>query len=140
LQGSVEQLLQTSSGARAGSLRLVSYVMLVPTLLCAVHYGLVHDLATLLQPLPVLQLSLLNALMCTVAPVFLTVCLIARIGAGRSSQRSMLGPVSLLFLGHWILGERISVILPIGTAVVLAGIAVLTRPAKPIVADQVGGR
>ncbi|MGE4071734.1 MAG: DMT family transporter [Lysobacterales bacterium] len=126
--------------ARVGSLRLVSYVMLVSTLLCGIHYALVHDLATLRQPLPVLQLSLLNALMCTVAPVFLTMFAIARIGAGRSSQLSMLGPVSLLFLGHWILGERISLIQLIGTAVVLAGIGVLTSPARPIDADQVGRR
>ncbi|MCB1602709.1 MAG: EamA family transporter, partial [Xanthomonadales bacterium] len=58
----------------------------------------------------------------------------------RSSQLSMLGPVSLLFLGHWILGERISLIQLIGTAVVLAGIAVLTSPARRIDADQVGTR
>ncbi|GMU42860.1 MAG: DMT family transporter [Xanthomonadales bacterium] len=111
---------------RVGSLRLVSWVMLVSSACCLVHYALVHPLRDLAQPLPVLQLSLVNALACTVAPVFLTMFAIVRIGAGRASQLSMLGPVSLLFLGHWLLDERISAVQLAGTAVVLVGIGVLT--------------
>ena len=116
--------------ARIGSLRLVSYVMLVSTACTLVHYLLVHPPRTLLQPAPVLWLSLLNALMCTVAPVFLTMFAIVRIGAGRASQLSMLGPVSLLFLGHWLLDERISALQVAGTAVVLVGIGILTAPRR----------
>lgn len=116
--------------ARVGSLRLVSYVMLVSTLFCALHYLALHPLAQLRQPAAVLQLSLLNALACTVAPVFLTMFAIVRIGAARASQLSMLGPVSLLFLGHWLLDERISVIQLVGTATVLVGIAWLTWPQR----------
>ena len=116
--------------ARVGSLRLVSYVMLVSTGFCLIHYLALHPLSALAQSQPVLQLSLLNALMCTVAPVFLTMFAISRIGAARASQLSMLGPVSLLFLGHWLLDERISLVQIIGTAVVLVGIAVLTAPRR----------
>lgn len=107
---------------RLGSLRLVSYVMLVSTALTALHYLIVHPPAGLLQPLPVLGLSLVNALACTVAPVFLTMAAIERIGAPAASQLSMIGPVSLLFLGHWLLGERITPVQVVGTVVVLAGI------------------
>jgi len=115
--------------ARIGSLRLVSYVMLVSTALCGVHYSLIHSVGDLLaQPRAVLQLSLLNALLCTVAPVFLTMFAIARIGAPRASHLSLLGPVSLLFLGHWILGERITPTQIAGTMVVLVGIGWLTWP------------
>ncbi len=95
--------------ARVGTLRLVSYVMLVSTVCCLVHYLLVHPPRDLLQPLPVLQLSLVNALACTVAPVFLTMFAIARIGAA-----------------------RITVVQLIGTAVVLVGIGVLTAPKAAI--------
>lgn len=116
--------------ARIGSLRLVSYVMLVSTACCLAHYALTHPLRDLAQPPAVLWLSLVNALACTVAPVFLTMFAIARIGAGRASQLSMLGPVSLLFLGHWLLGERISALQVAGTAVVLVGIGVLTAPRR----------
>ena len=116
--------------ARVGSLRLVSYVMLVSTVFCLLHYLAIHPVTDLIQPLPVLQLSLVNALACTVAPVFLTMFAIARIGAARASQLSMLGPVSLLFLGHWLLDERISLVQIGGTAVVLVGIAVLTAPVR----------
>jgi drug/metabolite transporter (DMT)-like permease len=113
--------------ARLGSLRLVSYVMLVSTSLCLVHYLAVHAVADLLQPRAVLALSLLNGLLCTVAPVFLTMFAIARIGAPSASQLSMLGPVSLLFLGHWLLGEDITPTQIAGTLVVLVGIWWLTR-------------
>ncbi len=113
--------------ARLGSLRLVSYVMLVSTSLCLVHYLLVHGVSDLAQPRAVLELSLINGLVCTVAPVFLTMFAIARIGAPSASQLSMLGPVSLLFLGHWLLGESITPTQIAGTAVVLVGIWSLTR-------------
>lgn len=117
--------------ARVGSLRLVSYVMLVSTALCLLHYAALHPLADLAQPRAVIELSLINALMCTVAPVFLTMFAISRIGAAKASQLSMLGPVSLLFLGHWLLDERISLVQILGTGVVLIGIAWLTRPQAP---------
>lgn len=113
--------------ARLGSLRLVSYVMLVSTSLCLIHYLLVHGLTDLKQPRAVLQLSFINGLVCTVAPVFLTMFAIARIGAPSTSQLSMLGPVSLLFLGHWLLGETITLTQILGTLVVLIGIWWLTR-------------
>lgn len=112
--------------ARIGSLRLVSYVMLISTALCLLHYGLVKDWTWPQQNLTVWQLSVINALLCTVAPVFLIMIAVARIGAANVSQLSMLGPVSLLFLGHWLLGEAITPTQLAGTAVVLAGIGWLT--------------
>ncbi len=118
--------------AKVGSLRLVSYVMLVSTLCCFVHYLAVHQASDLWQPRPVLQLSLINALACTVAPVFLTMFAIARIGAARTSQMSMLGPVSLLFLGYWLLDEHLSLTQIAGTAVVLVGIGVLTASPRQV--------
>jgi drug/metabolite transporter (DMT)-like permease len=107
---------------RLGSLRLVSYVMTISTGLTLAHYLLVHPLAGLWQPAPVLGLSVGNALACTVAPVFLTMAAVERIGAPATSQLSMIGPVSLLFLGHWLLGERITAVQVVGTAIVVGGI------------------
>jgi drug/metabolite transporter (DMT)-like permease len=37
--------------------------------------------------------------------------------------------VSLVFLGAWLLGEPITIVQLLGTAVVLGGVLLLTRPA-----------
>jgi drug/metabolite transporter (DMT)-like permease len=74
----------------------------------------------------VLELSLLNALACTVAPVFIFA--ITRIGAARAVIH--IGAV-LIVPGALLLDERIGWVQIGGTAVVLAGIAILTAPSKP---------
>ena len=67
-------------------------------------------------------MSAVNAPLCTVVPVYLTMFAVARIGPSATAQMSMLGPVSLLFLGHWVLGEPITPVQLLGTGVVLAGL------------------
>lgn len=113
--------------ARIGSLRLVSYVMLVSCALVLIHFVLVHDWRTLAhQPMPVWGLSLINALLCTVAPVVMTMIAVNRIGAPRTAHYSMIGPISLIFMGAWILGEPITALQLLGTAVVIAGVMVVS--------------
>lgn len=122
---------------RVGSLRLVAYAMCVSTIACLLQFFLIHPPSMLVQPMPVYGLSLLNALACTVVPVYLTMFAVARIGAGATSQTAMIGPVSLVFFGWWLLGESVTALQLAGTAVVLAGIALLSRvpPAKAPAAD-----
>jgi len=112
---------------RVGPLRLVAYAMCVSTAACLLQFFLIHPPAMLVQPVPVYGLSLLNALACTVVPVYLTMFAVARIGAGATSQTAMIGPVSLVLLGWWLLDERVTALQLAGTAVVLAGIGLLTR-------------
>jgi drug/metabolite transporter (DMT)-like permease len=112
---------------RVGALRLVAYAMCVSTAACLIQFALIHPPAVLMQPAPVYALSIVNALLCTVVPVYLTMFAIVRIGAGSTAQTAMIGPVSLVFLGWWILDEAITPVQLIGTAVVLAGIALLSR-------------
>jgi len=122
---------------RVGSLRLVAYAMCVSTVACLAQFFLIHPPSMLVQPMPVYGLSLLNALACTVVPVYLTMFAIARIGAGATSQTAMIGPVSLVFFGWWLLDEPVTPLQLAGTAVVLVGIALLSRVplAKAPVAD-----
>lgn len=128
---------------RIGSLRLVAYAMCVSGAAIAVHYLLVRDPAQLLRlPAPALWLGLVNAVLCMFLPVTFTMAAVARIGAGGVAQMSMLGPVSLLFLGSLLLGEAITPLQVVGTAVVLGGVVVVTRPAAnsvPIGKDPVVG-
>ena len=115
---------------RVGPLRLVAYAMLTSTAATAVHYLLARDPAHLLQlPAPAYGYALVNAVLCTFAPVTMTMAAVARIGSAATAQLSALGPVSLLFLGGWLLGETVSIVQVVGTAIVLGGILLLARPA-----------
>lgn len=112
---------------RIGALRLVSYAMCVASAACLIQFFILRPAAMLVQPAPVYWLSLVNAIFCTILPVFMTMVAVQRIGAGTASQAGMIGPVSTLFLGALVLGEAITPIQLAGTALVLAGIYMLSR-------------
>ncbi|NMM26476.1 MAG: DMT family transporter [Glaciimonas sp.] len=112
---------------RVGVLRLVAYAMCVSSVACIGQFFLLRPLSMLLQPLPVYALSLVNALFCTVLPVFMTMIAVSRIGAGTTSLAGMVGPVSTLFLAAIILNEPVTGIQLTGTALVLCGMYVLSK-------------
>jgi drug/metabolite transporter (DMT)-like permease len=112
---------------RVGAFRLVAYAMCVSSVACIVQFFLVRPAEMLVQPMPVYGLSLVNAVFCTVFPVLLTMVAVARIGPATTSQAGMIGPVSTLFMGAMILDEPITGIQLAGTALVLAGIYLLSR-------------
>jgi drug/metabolite transporter (DMT)-like permease len=111
---------------RVGSLRLVAYAMCVSGVACVAQFFILRPAALLVQPLPVYGLSLVNAVFCTILPVFLTMAAVQRIGAATASQAGMIGPVSTLFLGFLVLGEPVTAVQLLGTGLVLAGIALLS--------------
>lgn len=112
---------------RVGPMRLVAYAMCVSSIACIVQFLLLRPAAMLAQQGAVYGLSLLNAVLCTVLPVFMTMVAVARIGAPTASQAGMIGPVSTLFMGALILGEPIAGIQLAGTALVLAGIYLVSK-------------
>jgi drug/metabolite transporter (DMT)-like permease len=65
--------------------------------------------------------GLLMGLVCTVFPTFALAEGIDRLGPGPSAILGTVGPVSTLFLAHWVLGEPITVLQVGGTVLVLAG-------------------
>lgn len=111
---------------RIGALRLVSYAMCVASFACIFQFFLLRPASLLVQPAPVYWLSLANGIFCTVFPVFMTMTAVQRIGAPTASQAGMVGPISTLFLGALILGEPITAVQLAGTALVLAGIYMLS--------------
>ena len=117
--------------ARYGSVRLVALAMLVSTGYTAVHYLIAHpshSLAALFVQTPTVWVfSLTNAVFCTVLPVTLLMVAVARLGAGTAAQAGMVGPVATLFLAYAFLGEALTLLQLAGTALVLAGIVVLSR-------------
>ncbi|CAN5205028.1 DMT family transporter [soil metagenome] len=114
---------------RVGAMRLVAYAMCVSSLACIGQFFLLRPVAMLTQPNGVYILSLINAVFCTVLPVFMTMIAVSRIGASTASQAGMVGPVSTLFLAALILDEPISGTQLGGTALVLSGIYLLTKKA-----------
>jgi drug/metabolite transporter (DMT)-like permease len=112
---------------RVGALRLVAYAMCYSTLACVVQFILLRPMSFLIQPDPVYVLSIVNAVFCTVLPVFLTMIAVSRIGAPAAAQAGMIGPVSTLFLGAVLLDEPVTAIQLCGTALVLSGIYLLSK-------------
>ena len=82
------------------------------------------------MPEPVIWLSLLNALACTAVPVLLVMMAIERIGPGLTAQTGMIGPMSTLTMGVFILGEPFNLWIVVGTVLVLAGVFWVTRLPK----------
>jgi drug/metabolite transporter (DMT)-like permease len=109
----------------ASALCYAGYLLLSGELVRRV--GALRLVHMLVQPTEIYGLSLINAVFCTVMPVFLTMIAVSRVGASVTSQAGMIGPVSTLFLGALILGEPITVIQLAGTGLVLTGVYLLSR-------------
>ena len=118
---------------RLGSLRLVGLATTVACLCCIAQFLLLRPLSAALDVAPpVLWLSLINAIGCTVIPVLLVMMAIERIGAGLAAQIGLVGPMSTITMGVVLLGEPFTAWVVAGTALVLAGIYAFSRPAKPV--------
>jgi drug/metabolite transporter (DMT)-like permease len=112
---------------RLGAIRLVGLASTVACLCCILQFVLLRPL-TLEHVAPeVMWLSLINATVCTVAPVLMVMMAIERIGASMTAQTGMVGPISTILMGVLILGEPFTVWVAAGTVLVLAGIYVFTR-------------
>ena len=112
---------------RLGALRLTGLATSVACVLCIAQFALLRPLAALDVAPQVLWLSVLNATVCTFAPVVMVMMAIERIGATLAAQTGMVGPLSTILMGVLILGEPFTTWVAAGTALVLAGIWMLAR-------------
>ena len=112
---------------RLGSLRLVGLATTVACLCCLLQFVLLKPLSAAQVAPEVVWLSLLNATLCTAAPVLMVMMAIERIGASLTAQTGMVGPLSTILMGVVILGEPFTVWVAAGTVLVIAGIFVFTR-------------
>lgn len=111
---------------RIGSMRLVGWASSVACVCCLAQFALLRPLDTVI-PSEVWWLGLLNATACTVAPVWMVMLAIERIGAALTSQTGMVGPLSTLTLGVWVLGEPLNAWIGLGTVLVLGGVYLASR-------------
>jgi drug/metabolite transporter (DMT)-like permease len=119
---------------RVGSTRLTAYAMSVSSIACLIQFFVVHPASMLVQPLGFYGLSVIHATVNTVLPVFMIMAAVSRIGPPLTAQLGMLGPVSVLFLAYWFLGEPVTSWQLAGTGLVLAGVFTLTGKRPPVVA------
>ena len=113
---------------RLGALRLVGCASTLACVLCIGQFFVLRSPEVALAvPATALWLSLLNATACTVAPVLMVMLAIERIGPALAAQVGMLGPMSTLAMAILFLGEPFTSWIAVGTALVLAGVALLAR-------------
>lgn len=116
---------------RLGSLRLVGLATSVACGLCLLQFVILRPLSAADVAPEVIWLSLLNATLCTFAPVLMVMMAIERLGAGLTAQTGMIGPMSTIVMGVLILGEPFNGWIVAGTVLVLAGVFLVTRFGKP---------
>ena len=115
--------------ARVGAVRLTAYASAVAACFCLLHFMIVRPWHSLFgQPADIYWLSLLNGTVCTVLPVLATMMAVQRLGSALASQIGMVGPVSTIVMSLLILGEPMGPWQVAGTAMVMLGVFVVTRP------------
>jgi len=117
---------------RLGALRLAGWATTVACFFCIAQFVALRPLSSAWVAEPVLWLSLLNATACTALPVVMVMMAIERIGPGLTAQVGMIGPMSTLLMGVFILGEPFNAWVLAGTALVLGGVFWVTLPAARV--------
>ena len=112
---------------RLGALRLTGLATTVACVLCIVQFVVLRPMSAFAVAPQVIWLSVLNATVCTFAPVLMVMMAIERIGATLAAQTGMVGPMSTILMGVLILGEPFTVWVAAGTLLVLAGIWLLAK-------------
>jgi drug/metabolite transporter (DMT)-like permease len=117
---------------RLGALRLTGLASTVACAICIAQFLLLRPLSAIHVAAPVLWLSVLNATLCTFAPVLMVMMAIERIGASLTAQAGTIGPLSTILMAVVLLGEPFTAWIAAGTVLVLAGIWMLTRAPRPV--------
>jgi len=120
---------------RLGALRLTGLATTVACLICIGQFFALRPISAMLVPSPVIWLSVLNATLCTFAPVIMVMLAIERIGASLTAQAGTIGPLSTILMAVVLLGEPITMWIVAGTVLVLTGIWLLTRSQQSELAD-----
>lgn len=121
---------------RLGSMRLVGMASCAACCMALLQWWVVYQVSHGEQgsvtqlPWQAWALSLGNATLCTVLPVWLVMRGVQLVGASMASQAGMVGPLSTIWMAAWWLGEPVTWRLMVGTGVVLAGIVILARASQ----------
>ena len=112
---------------RLGALRLTGWATAVACVFCIAQFAVLRPLSAAWVAPEVIGLSLLNATLCTFAPVVMVMMAIERVGATVTAQTGMIGPISTIAMGVTVLGEPLNGWIAAGTLLVLSGVWLLAR-------------
>jgi drug/metabolite transporter (DMT)-like permease len=112
---------------RLGALRLTGLATTVACVLCIAQFFILRPVSAVAVAPQVIWLSVLNATVCTFMPVLMVMMAIERIGATMAAQTGMIGPLSTILMGVFILNEPFTAWVVAGTVLVLAGIWLLAK-------------
>jgi drug/metabolite transporter (DMT)-like permease len=113
---------------RLGSLRLTGLATSVACVFCISQFLILRPISAATEVAPqVIWLSVLNATLCTFAPVLMVMMAIERVGSTLTAQTGMLGPMSTILMGVLLLGEPFTTWVAAGTLLVLGGVWLLAR-------------
>ena len=108
-----------------GAARFTTYIMIVSCIVVLIHFFAQMPAKFFDFDWQVYALGLTLAVFCTVLPTYMVGEAIKRLGASTTSILSSAGPVSVIFLSMFVLGESVTVFHLIGTAVVIFGISLI---------------
>jgi drug/metabolite transporter (DMT)-like permease len=95
--------------------------------LCIAQFLVLRPLSAAVVATPVIWLSVLNAVACTVAPVLMVMMAIERVGPAITAQAGMIGPISTILMSLWLLDEPFTPWLAAGTLCVMVGVTMMAR-------------
>ncbi len=119
---------------KLGSMRLVGLATTVACLLCIAQFLILRPINSMAVAPQVIWLSILNATLCTAVPVLAVMMAIERVGAPLTAQTGMIGPLSTILMGVFILGEPLNAWIIAGTVLVLGGVYLVSRN-RPIAVE-----
>ncbi|HEX3848881.1 MAG TPA: DMT family transporter [Steroidobacteraceae bacterium] len=112
---------------RLGAARLTGLATTVACLICIAQFFLLKPVSAMAVAPQVLWLSVVNATVCTFAPVLMVMMAIERVGATLTAQTGTVGPLSTILMAAVFLGEPFTPWVAAGTLLVVAGIWLLAR-------------
>ncbi len=115
---------------KIGSAKFTCYAMIAATVPALIQSALHNGIAVFDYPMPVYGLTVYMVLVATVIPTFMIVEGIRLVGANNSGIVGAVGPISMIGLAYIFLGEPITALQLLGTAVVLAGVLLITWKGK----------
>ena len=117
---------------KVGASKFTAYALLASTSGVFLHYILRGEYGALQQGNEMWWYGILLALVATVIPTFMLSSALKKIGANNVAIISSIGPVSTILQAHWFLDEPVFTEQIIGTALVLAGILLLSIKRKKL--------
>ena len=112
---------------RLGAMRIVGAASGIACVLCIGQFFLLKPASAMAVAPQVIELSLLNATLCTFLPVLFVMLAVERVGATITAQTGSIGPLSTVLLSVVLLDEPFTLWVAIGTVLVLAGVYLIAR-------------